>query len=151
MVYFIFKKFMKINKIIFSLLLFFSLSFCFLPLAADAQGLWNNQEGLGKNTDSGDVGRAYGSPTGDDRDVRHYVINIIKVFLGILGILFVVLVIWGGFRWMTSAGNQDQVAEAKKILWAGIIGFVIIMSTLVIVNVVTDTVENKLFKEDIFG
>lgn len=136
---------MKINKFFLCAIFLFVMAFSFAPLVVGAQnGLFSDQVGLGKDTDNGDVGKPFGSPQEENRDVRVFVINIIKAFLSILGVLFVALIIWGGFRWMTSAGNQDQVSEAKKILMAGIIGFVIIMSTLVIANFISSTIEKEV-------
>ncbi len=54
------------------------------------------------------------------------VANIINLILGFLGVLAVVLIIIAGFRWMTSQGNEEQIASAKKLMAAGVIGLVII-------------------------
>ncbi|MFW5888708.1 MAG: hypothetical protein ACOCVY_03255, partial [Patescibacteria group bacterium] len=48
---------------------------------------------------------------------------------GFLGILAVVIILIGGFKWMTAAGNEDKVGEAKKIIVAGVIGLVIILAS----------------------
>jgi len=63
-----------------------------------------------------------------NRDVRDIIGAVINVMLGFLGIIAVVIVLLGGFKWMTAAGNEDKVAEAKKLLAAGIIGLVIILA-----------------------
>ncbi len=53
--------------------------------------------------------------------------NIIKIILGFLGLIAVVLILLGGFKWMTAAGNEDKIGEAKKLLAAGLIGLIIIL------------------------
>ena len=63
-----------------------------------------------------------------DRDPRSMATQIINTALTILGVLSVVIILLGGFKWMTAAGNEDKVGEAKKILAAGVIGLVIILS-----------------------
>lgn len=84
-------------------------------------------EALALNED--DVGMNYGKETGlGERDPRDIVASIINIALGFLGILAVVIILIGGFKWMTAAGNEDQVGEAKKIIIAGIIGLVIILA-----------------------
>ncbi len=84
-----------------------------------------------------DVGLNYGEQTGlNDTDPRTIAANIIKVILGFLGILAVIIILVGGFKWMTAAGNEDKVAEAKKIIVAGIIGLVIILAAWAIANFV---------------
>lgn len=63
-----------------------------------------------------------------DTDPRELITRIINIALGFLGIAAVVIVLFGGIKWMTAAGNEDKVEEAKKILGAGVIGLVIILA-----------------------
>lgn len=76
-------------------------------------------------------------------DPRQIIANIINIALGFLGIIAVVIVLIGGFKWMTAAGNEDKVEEAKKILGAGVIGLVIILSawalTTYVINIIYNT------------
>lgn len=53
--------------------------------------------------------------------------KIINAFLGILGIVMVVLVLYGGFLWMTAAGNTEKIEKAKKILGNAVVGIIIII------------------------
>lgn len=52
--------------------------------------------------------------------------NIIYAALSLTGVIFVILVIYGGFIWMQARGNQEDVAKAKKIIESAIIGIVLI-------------------------
>lgn len=54
--------------------------------------------------------------------------SIINVALGFLAFVAVIIILLGGFRWMTAAGNDDQVASAKRLLVAAVIGLVIIFA-----------------------
>jgi heme/copper-type cytochrome/quinol oxidase subunit 2 len=84
-------------------------------------------QALALNND--DVGMNFGRETGlGERDPRDIIASIINIALGFLGILAVVIILIGGFKWMTAAGNEDQVGEAKKIIIAGVIGLVIILA-----------------------
>ncbi len=65
----------------------------------------------------------YGSNTPEE-----IVINLINWVLGILALVAVILVLIGGFRWMTAAGNEEKVEGAKKLLIAAVIGLVIVMA-----------------------
>lgn len=65
--------------------------------------------------------------------------SIIKVALGVVGLIAVVLVIYGGFKWMTSGGSEEKVDEAKKLLYSGIIGLVIILSAYALSSFVLST------------
>ena len=84
-----------------------------------------------------DLGLEYGAMTGlGETDPRVVAANIINIALGLLGIISVAIVIYAGFKWMTSAGNDEAVGSAKKMLVAAIIGLVIILSAYIIANFV---------------
>ena len=93
----------------------------------------------------GDLGIQYGEATGlGNKDVRTTVASIIKTAMGLLGIVAVVIILIGGFKWMTAGGSEDGAAEAKKWIFSGIIGLAIILSayalaTYVINSLVTAT------------
>lgn len=53
--------------------------------------------------------------------------NIINVALSFLGVVMVILVIYGGFLYMTAGGNDDQTGKAKKYIINAIIGLIIIL------------------------
>ncbi len=63
---------------------------------------------------------------GTNVPVVQTVANIINILLGFLGVIAVVLILIGGFKWMTSQGNEEKIGEAKKLLGAGVVGLVII-------------------------
>lgn len=82
-------------------------------------------------------GLQYGEATGlGNQDPRETAANIIKAALGVLGIVSVVIVLWGGVLWMTAGGSDEKVGSAKKILFSGIIGLVIILSAFALTNFV---------------
>jgi hypothetical protein len=62
--------------------------------------------------------------------------SIIRVAIGFLGIVAVVIVLLGGFKWMTSGGNEDKVKKAKALIFQGIIGLVIVLSAYAIASFV---------------
>jgi hypothetical protein len=72
------------------------------------------------------VADIYGDPQADEGTLARTVAQIIRIILGFLGIIFIVLIIYAGLLWMTSAGNEDKIEKAKKIISAAIIGVVII-------------------------
>ncbi len=90
---------------------------------------------------NGNVGSASGLGT---QDVRQTIGRIINVALSLLGVVVLVIIIYGGFLWMTAGGNDEKVGEAKKWIFGGIIGLIIILSayaiaSFVISNLVTAT------------
>lgn len=115
------KKIVVLAMAIFTLTSVFAFS---LPaIAADAPDLWGNtniQEvtGLG------------------NKDPRAIAASVINVMLGFLGIIAVIIILLGGFKWMTAGGNEDKVGEAKKLIMAGIIGLIIILAAYAIASFV---------------
>lgn len=84
-----------------------------------------------------DLGLSYGAQTGlGTADVRTTIAKIIKVAMSLLGIVAVVIVLIGGFKWMTAGGNDDQVGEAKKWIFSGVIGLAIILSAYALASFV---------------
>jgi hypothetical protein len=75
-----------------------------------------------------------------NQDPRSTAANIINIILGFLGILAVVLILFGGFKWMTAAGNDDKIGEAKKLLVAGVVGLIIILAAYALAAFVLDAV-----------
>jgi len=67
-------------------------------------------------------GVGYGRYTGlSSADIRVTIAEIIRTAMSLLGIVAVLIVLYGGFKWMTSAGNEEEVGKAKQILTAGIV------------------------------
>ncbi len=73
-------------------------------------------------------------------DLKETIGNLIKVFLGFLGVIAVVIVLLGGFKWMTASGNEDKVSDAKKMLIAGVIGLAIILAAYAISRFVIESI-----------
>lgn len=59
---------------------------------------------------------------------------IIGAALGLLGIIFIILIIIGGYLWMTAGGNEQKVEKARNYVQRAIIGLVITLSSWAIWN-----------------
>lgn len=96
------------------------LPFLSRPVAAQTTGntLWNSQNEVQQ------IGQVYNN---QQTDVRQIVVKIIQVFLGFLALIFLCLVLYAGFRYMTSAGNEEKAREAIKLLTNAVIGLLIIL------------------------
>jgi hypothetical protein len=73
------------------------------------------------------------------RDPRAIVASVIRVILGFLGIVAVIIILLGGFKWMTAGGNDEQTGEAKKWIFSGIIGLAIILSAYALATYVINS------------
>ena len=75
-------------------------------------------------------------------DVRATAARIINVALGFLGIIAVVIILLGGFKYMISGGNEEKVGDAKNMIVYGIIGLAIILSAWAITRFVLGSLIN---------
>ncbi|KXK26789.1 MAG: hypothetical protein TR69_WS6001000810 [candidate division WS6 bacterium OLB20] len=50
---------------------------------------------------------------------------------------FLAMIIYGGFTYLTAAGSDEKVAQAKKILTFAVIGFIIILVAPVVVGIIS--------------
>lgn len=69
---------------------------------------------------------------------------LIGVFLGVLGIVFLLLTIYAGFLWMTAAGDDKKVASAKNILISAVVGLVVILSAYAISTFVLENLSKAI-------
>lgn len=73
-------------------------------------------------------------------DLPTTIASLIRVILGMLGIVAVIIILIGGFKWMTSGGNDDKVKSARKVMTSGIIGLVIVLSAFAIAQFVLSSI-----------
>ncbi len=114
---------MKIFSIKFIIPLILICAFCFNPLAVLAQ------DASGAPSLSAGVKKFGAAAFGTEEPANLYVIiaNIINILLGLLGIVFVILMIFGGYVWMTAMGAEDKIKKAKGIITQAVIGIVIVV------------------------
>ena len=62
--------------------------------------------------------------------------SIINVAMGLLGMIVVLLILAGGFLWMTAGGDEAKVTKAKGLIFGGVIGLAIILSAYAIAQFV---------------
>lgn len=98
------------------------------PYLTKAASLWDNQEGL-KNG-AGNVGDAFGvsSASAEKNDIRIIIAKIIKVIFSIMGVVFLVLIILAGFKYMKAQGNEEDAKEAMKQILQATIGLFIMLA-----------------------
>ncbi len=108
------------------------------PAYAD-DALFKSQIGVNE------VGQVYGN---NKTDIRVIVVKIITVVLGFLAAIFLALIIYAGFRYMTASGNQDQTKKALAQIRDAVIGLTIVLSawaiTYFILRVLSRAVNNQV-------
>jgi len=128
------------------------------PAAVSAQA----GDGAGDGTDTGatdadvtdfglsEVSSGLGGALGST-DVRVTVGRVINVALSLLGVVAVVIILAGGFKWMTAGGNQEKVDEARKMIVSGVIGLAIILSAWAIAIFVLRQLSQATGSGDVTG
>ena len=61
---------------------------------------------------------------------------IVSAVLSLLGIVFIVLIIYGGIKWMMAGGNEEDVKKAATIIKNAVIGLIITVSAYAIWNLI---------------
>jgi len=77
-----------------------------------------------------------------EADLKQTIINILKWVLGILSLVAVSFLIYGGVLWMTAAGREQQVEKAKRVILQALIGMVIVLLAWAIVLFVARSLTN---------
>jgi len=105
----------------------------FLPLAAKAQDLGGT---LLSQTATSNAGYT-------NTPIEQMVGNVIKIALDMLGVVFLVLIVYGGYIWMIARGDEAKVEKAKETIINSIIGLAITLAaygiTYYVVNRLTES------------
>lgn len=72
--------------------------------------------------------------SGDAKDAKDVAKNVISVLLWIVGIASIIVIIYSGIAFITSAGNPSQITRAKTMLLYAVIGLVVSILSYAIVN-----------------
>lgn len=82
-----------------------------------------------------------------ENDLKTAVIKVLNIALGFLALVAVIMIIWGGFTWLTAAGSEEKVDKAKKIISAAVIGLIIVLLAWAVVTFVAKTAANVTTNE----
>jgi hypothetical protein len=69
-------------------------------------------------------------------DIRLLIARVISAVLSIIGVIALLMFVYGGFLWMISGGNESQVEKGKEVLKWTTLGIILIVSAYVIVNAI---------------
>ncbi len=68
--------------------------------------------------------------------------NLINIFLGFLGLVFLVLMLYAGFQWMTAGGDEGKVKKAREVITQAIIGLIVVVAAYAISSFVLGSLFN---------
>lgn len=72
--------------------------------------------------------------TGDNQSFRQSILTLLNFFLFFLGIVATGFIIYGGFLYVTSQGEDSNVETAKKIITYAAVGIIVILVSFALVN-----------------
>lgn len=121
----------------------FALSFVAVPvlLPASASAADNIQNslctGINSATGSTDTTCASGTAT-DNSALTNLLSEIVNIFTLVVGVVAVIMIIVGGFKYITSGGEASNVSAAKNTIIYAIVGLIIVALAQVIVHFVVN-------------
>ena len=120
----------KNNNIIFIILLFFIFSFFIFSQVLAQIEKGETWQGMLKQEETfrSKAGFEPATQTG----IASIIAAIIKGFLALLGVIFIILILIAGYNWMTAAGDEEKVRKAKDTIQRAIIGLLIIVAAYAI-------------------
>lgn len=78
--------------------------------------------------------------TSGGQDVNSLIQTVVNVMFFILGAVAVIMIIWSGIRYVTSAGNQTAVVSAKNTLIYAVVGLIVALLAYAIVSFVIEAI-----------
>ena len=79
-----------------------------------------------------------GYATGENSSLMIVVGTIIQAALGLLGAIFIIIMVIAGYQWMTASGNEQKVEKALSSIKRAIIGLIITLSSWAIWTFIFD-------------
>jgi len=87
----------------------------------------------------GEAGNAAGVSE-EEEDLGTLIGSAIRVVLQLVGVIFLVLMVYAGFLWMTSRGQEDKVERARNIITTTVVGMFIVITAYAITVLITGTI-----------
>ena len=75
--------------------------------------------------------------TGDITQVQSFIKNVITMLTGIAGLIATGFFVLGGFKYITSSGNPQNLEHAKRTIVFSALGLAITLAAFVLSNIVT--------------
>jgi hypothetical protein len=122
---------LKLKTILTVILMLFLLT----PITALAQ----EPDESGIKSDCAEGSLCLNTPIGGVKEVSifgEYFALWYKFVVGVVGVLATVIIMWGGFKWLTSRGNSAAISDAKDRIWSSIIGLILVFLSYNILSLI---------------
>ena len=124
------------------ILLAFGLIFAFATPIVVTSNILDNQAHAEGAADSIQKG-ADSTGQKDSRSAGDLAKDFVNIMLFAVGILAVIMLIWGGIRYVLSGGDSGAVSSAKKTILYAVVGLIVAILAYAIVNFVITTIAKK--------
>ena len=84
--------------------------------------------------DIGGVGRV--------RDIGSYIALLYNYLIGVLVIVAIVMIMYGGFRWITAGGSPERISDAKRTIVGAVVGLLLGLFSYTILNIINPATLN---------
>lgn len=116
-------------------------SLCGFPLAVSATDLPPTSGVSGSVTEEiralrNDLGTASGYQAATATSLSTRVGSVIRASLALVGTIFLILIVVGGFKIMTSGGEEEKFKDGMQMIRMGVIGLLIVLSAYAITRFV---------------
>jgi Type IV secretion system pilin len=114
-----------------------------MPAVAHAAADINNclSEGSGLSVTSG-ADCTPADTAGGTTKINNLITDVINIFSAVVGVICVIMIIFGGFQYITSGGDTGKVGTAKTTIIYAIVGLIVVAFAQFIVQFVLNKVAN---------
>lgn len=110
------------KKLIPVLAIGFALFMATMPVLSAGPDIGFGSGGMAKNI----AGNAGYDTSGDEYALSRTIGGIIRAVISMVGVVFLILIVYAGVLWGTSSGNEEHITKAKGILKSSLIGLIIV-------------------------
>jgi hypothetical protein len=101
-----------------------------LAVTCPSSGSWDSSSGVCIPSSTG-----LPSPSGDS-PLATVINNVMKWLLLVVGSIAIIAFVISGIQYLTSAGDQNAIENAKRNMWWSIVGVVVALVGIIILNFV---------------
>lgn len=86
----------------------------------------------------------YGTTDSGGADFYTILSLVLEIILSILGLILLLYILYGGYTWMTAAGNTEQAKKAQATIQNAVIGMIVLICAYAITQYVTGLVSSAV-------
>ena len=76
-------------------------------------------------------------------DIRIFLAGLVQSALTVVGVLFFIMILYGGYLWLMAQGNEEQISRGQKMVRDAVVGFVITLTALIITRFIVGFIEGS--------